>query len=76
MPSDVKCVGQLDPNTGVDLQGVAVLNFDCDGGVAPALDKSNSNENTPKLPGCGVASLSFGLLGESSEETGEWYCSS
>ena len=76
MPSDVKCVGQLDPNTGVDLQGVAVLNFDCDGGVAPALDESNSNENTPKLPGCGVASLSFGLLGESSEETGEWYCSS
>jgi dihydrodiol dehydrogenase / D-xylose 1-dehydrogenase (NADP) len=27
------------------------------------------DENTPKLPGCGVATLLFGMLGESEEET-------
>lgn len=69
MPESIKCVGQLDPSTGVDLQAVTVLSFAPTGDLAPALDESNTSENTPKLPGSGVASLSFGLLGESTEET-------
>jgi dihydrodiol dehydrogenase / D-xylose 1-dehydrogenase (NADP) len=46
-----------------------VLSFPPTGDVAPAVDESNTDENTPKLPGCGVATLLFGVLGESEEET-------
>jgi len=68
-PEKCMAVGQLDPLTGVDLQAAAVLNFAPTGDVAPAMDEGQKEENTPKLPGSGVASLSYGLLGESEEET-------
>jgi dihydrodiol dehydrogenase / D-xylose 1-dehydrogenase (NADP) len=69
MPDNVKAVGQVDERTGVDLQAAMVLSFPPTGDVAPAVDESNMDENTPKLPGCGVATLLFGMLGESEEET-------
>ena len=68
-PDSIKAVGQLDVATGVDLQGTMLLNFPATGDLSPALDDSNSMESTPKLPGAGAATLSFGLLGESEEET-------
>jgi len=68
-PSEIKCVGQMDPACGVDLQSMCVLNFPPTGEVAPASDPSNTEENTPKLPGAGTATLFWGLLGESVEET-------
>lgn len=69
VPEKCMSVGQLDPVTGVDLQAAAVLKFASTGDVAPAMDEGQKEENTPKLPGSGVASLSYGLLGESEEET-------
>lgn len=68
-PESIKCVGQLDKATGVDLQGAMVVSFPPTSDVAPAVDDSNTEENTPKLPGAGVANLSFGMLCESVEET-------
>lgn len=68
-PDQIKAVGQIDSSTGVDLQGTIALEFPPTSDLAPALDESNKDENTPKLPGAGVASLSFGILGESEEET-------
>jgi len=68
-PDAIKAVGQMDVATGVDLQATMVLNFPPTGNLSPALDDSNTEENTPKLPGAGAATLSFGLLGESEEET-------
>jgi len=68
-PDSVKAVGQMDVATGVDLQATVLLNFPPTGNVSPALDDNNKEENTPKLPGAGCATLSFGLLGESEEET-------
>jgi dihydrodiol dehydrogenase / D-xylose 1-dehydrogenase (NADP) len=68
-PDSIKVVGQVDEATGVDLQACIALSFPPTGTVAPAVDSSNSNENTPKLPGSGVATLSYGMLGESEEET-------
>jgi len=67
-PDQIKAVGQVDKGTGVDLQASVVLNFPPTGDLSPALD-TNVKENTPKLPGSGMALLSFGLLGESEEET-------
>lgn len=68
-PDHIKAAGQMDPSTGVDLQGTMALSFPPTGTKAPALDDSNEAENTPKLPGAGAATLSFGILGESEEET-------
>lgn len=69
-PHQIKVVGQVDQRTGVDLQAAMVLSFPpTPGTAAPATDPSNLTESTPKLPGAGVATLSFGLLGESVEET-------
>lgn len=67
-PDSIKAVGQLDVATGVDLQGTAILNFPPTGDLSPVLD-STTEESTPKLPGAGAATLSFGILGESEEET-------
>jgi predicted dehydrogenase len=50
-PHEIKAVGQLDKATGVDLQGTMVLNFPPTDTLAPAVDESNENESTPKLPG-------------------------
>jgi len=68
-PDQIKAVGQVDEATGVDLQGNMTVRFPPTGDTAPAVDDSNTEENTPKLPGAGVATLSFGMLGESKEET-------
>lgn len=50
-PDQIKTVGQLDSATGVDLQASIVLNFSPVSDLAPALDTTNTKENTPKLPG-------------------------
>ena len=51
MPSDIKAVGQVDKTTGVDLQAAMALSFPATGDVAPAVDQTKADENTPKLPG-------------------------
>ncbi|KAL3943471.1 MAG: hypothetical protein SGBAC_002482 [Bacillariaceae sp.] len=60
-PDSAKVVGQVDEETGVDLQGAMVLNFPPTDGEKPA--------NAPKLPGAGVALLSWGMACESAEST-------
>mmetsp|Transcript_20583 Transcript_20583/g.23490 ORF Transcript_20583/g.23490 Transcript_20583/m.23490 type:complete len:394 (+) Transcript_20583:54-1235(+) len=63
-PNQIKVVGQVDhERTGVDLQGAAVLSF-------PGQEKDDDDNNlSPVIPGAGVATLSFGMLCESAEET-------
>lgn len=68
-PDSIKVTGQVDPSTGVDLQAAIALSFPATSDVQPATDESNKDENTPKLPGSGVATLSYGLLCESEEKT-------
>jgi predicted dehydrogenase len=51
MPESIQAVGQVDKETGVDLQAAVALSFPPTGNVAPAVDESNKDENTPKLPG-------------------------
>ena len=68
-PNSVKITGQVDPLTGVDLQAAIAMSFPATSDAQPALDNSNTEENTAKLPGSGVASLSYGMLGESEETT-------
>jgi len=68
-PDQVKAVGQVDVATGVDLQATMCLNFPPTGDLAPVLDENNKEETTPKLPGAGAATLTFGMLGESEEIT-------
>uniref|UniRef100_A0A7R9ZKN0 Gfo/Idh/MocA-like oxidoreductase C-terminal domain-containing protein n=1 Tax=Craspedostauros australis TaxID=1486917 RepID=A0A7R9ZKN0_9STRA len=68
-PDQIKAVGQLDATTGVDLQVGMTMSFPPTSNVQPAMDESNVDESTPKLPGAGVAVLSFGVLCESVEET-------
>lgn len=68
-PDCVKAVGQVDEQTGVDLQAAVVISFAPTSNISPALDPNQVDEMTPKLPGAGVATLSFGMLGESIEET-------
>jgi dihydrodiol dehydrogenase / D-xylose 1-dehydrogenase (NADP) len=70
-PDCIKVVGQIDAATGVDLQATVAMSFPAIPGaaVAPAVDESNTEENTPKLPGAGMASLTYGFLGENAETT-------
>ena len=51
VPDSIKVVGQVDEQTGVDLQGAMCLSFPPAGTVSPAVDDNNADENTPKLPG-------------------------
>jgi predicted dehydrogenase len=51
MPDSINVAGQVDKETGVDLQAAMALSFPPTGTVAPAVDESNKEENTPKLPG-------------------------
>jgi hypothetical protein len=44
-------VGQVDEGTGVDLQAAMILSFPPTSNVQPALDETNKDEATPKLPG-------------------------
>ena len=50
-PDAIKATGQVDNQTGVDLQATMVLNFPPTDDISPAADKDNTEENTPKLPG-------------------------
>ncbi len=68
-PDQVKVTGLVDPQTGVDLQAAVAMSFPATSDIQPALDESNTEENTPKLPGAGVATLTYGFLGESEEKT-------
>jgi len=68
-PDQIKVVGQVDAATGVDLQACISVSFPPTSDVAPAIDAENREESTPKLPGAGVANLSYGLLCETAEET-------
>jgi len=68
-PDQIKVVGQVDAATGVDLQACISMSFPPTSDVAPAIDAENREESTPKLPGAGVANLSYGLLCETAEET-------
>ena len=61
-PDSAKVVGQMDEATGVDLQGAMVLNF-------PPTKATTEDKGAPKLPGSGVALLSFGMACESEETT-------
>jgi dihydrodiol dehydrogenase / D-xylose 1-dehydrogenase (NADP) len=69
MPDEIKVTGQIDRSTDVVLQAAVAMSFPSTGSIAPVHDETNTNENTPKLPGTGVALLSLGFLGESEEST-------
>lgn len=56
-PSKIHAIGQVDDQ--VDLQVAVVAEF----------PSTSTEPNRPKQPGCGVATLSFGMLCESREET-------
>ena len=65
-PDQIYTVGQVDRQTGADLQASMILSFPATGDKCPAQVDSRGS---PKLPGAGMASLTFGMLGESEEET-------
>ena len=50
-PDSVKVVGIVDEATGVDLQANMIVTFPPTSKVQPALDDTNTEEMTPKLPG-------------------------
>lgn len=61
-PNKVRAVGQVDATTGVELQAAVVLEY-------PPTSRDRPDHNYAKLPDAGVASLSFGFLCETAEET-------
>jgi dihydrodiol dehydrogenase / D-xylose 1-dehydrogenase (NADP) len=67
-PDKVLVAGQMDESQNVDLQAAAVLSFPPTSKIMPAKDPNNP-EMTVKLPGAGTATLSFGMVVESEEET-------
>lgn len=60
-PDKIQVSGQVDAATGVDLQAVINLQF------SPT--SLTQSDDTPKLPGAGLATLTYGMLGESEEVT-------
>jgi dihydrodiol dehydrogenase / D-xylose 1-dehydrogenase (NADP) len=66
MPESVKATGQVDQEMAVELQVAAILNYSATGNEKPVI---GDDIVYPKLPGAGVATLSFGMLCESPEET-------
>jgi dihydrodiol dehydrogenase / D-xylose 1-dehydrogenase (NADP) len=63
----IHAVGQVDSATGVDLQVAAVVSFTP---TSPAnATTANSTSATPVVPGAGLAMITYGMLGESNEET-------
>ena len=67
-PEKVLVAGQMDESQNVDLQAAAVLSFPATSNQMPAKDP-NTSDRTVKLPGAGTATLSFGMVVESEEET-------
>lgn len=76
-PETIQAVGQVDARTGVDLQAAVQLQFAATGSTPAASSDSNNSGGSdatastaaPTLPGAGVASLCYGMLGESGEVT-------
>lgn len=66
-PDTVHAVGQVDDAMGVELQVAVVLSYPATGTNKPIL--GSSGMVYPKLPGSGVATLSYGMLCETPEET-------
>ena len=69
MPDQVHVVGQVDTDrTGVDLQAAMALRF---AAVTKDQDSNSSEEdgNSPHVRGTGVATINYGMMGESEEIT-------
>jgi len=72
MPESTKALGQVDKEMGIELQSAVVLSFPPTDTVKPLMGNgsgSDSGNVYPKLPGSGVATLSYGFLCETLEET-------
>ena len=73
MPEDIKAVGQVDKEMEIDLQAAVVLSFSPTDTKKPTMGTDNEDDSPgnvyPKLPGSGVAMLSYGFLCETPEET-------
>ena len=72
MPEYTKALGQVDEETGVELQSAVVLSFSPTGTEKPLMGNGSDSDSRiiyPKLPGSGVATLSYGFLCETLEET-------
>lgn len=72
IPESTKASGQVDEETGIELQSAVVLSFSPTGTVKPLMGSGSDSDSVnvyPKLPGSGVAMLSYGLLCETPEET-------
>jgi dihydrodiol dehydrogenase / D-xylose 1-dehydrogenase (NADP) len=70
MPECIKAVGQVDKEMGVELQSAVVLSFSPTDTIKPLMESGSDSGNVyPKLPGSGIATLSYGLLCETLEET-------
>ncbi|GMH86902.1 hypothetical protein TrST_g4836 [Triparma strigata] len=66
-PDKISCAGVVDPDLGVDLAGSMSLSF-----PSPEQNADSDPAEPPtllKAKGRGVASLNFGFMGESAEET-------
>jgi dihydrodiol dehydrogenase / D-xylose 1-dehydrogenase (NADP) len=67
VPQQIHVVGQVDTDrTGVDLQAAMVLRFDA---TIDTDDDPSDDKNSPHILGTGVATISYGMLGESEECT-------
>ena len=72
MPEYTKALGQVDEETGVELQAAVVLSFSPTGTEKPLMGNGSDGDSRivyPKLPGSGIATLSYGFLCETPEET-------
>ena len=67
-PKEIKAVGDVDRRTKSDLLAAITLSFGSTSDIAP-VDDSSTDENTPKLPGSGMAVLTIGLLADTPEIT-------
>jgi dihydrodiol dehydrogenase / D-xylose 1-dehydrogenase (NADP) len=65
-PECIKAAGQVDHETGVEIQAAVILSYQATGTEKPVLD---GGIVYPKLPGSGVATLSYGFLCETPEQT-------
>lgn len=71
-PENTKAVGQVDEETGVELQSAVILSFPHTSVEKPLMGDGSDGDSKiiyPKLPGSGIATLSYGLLCETLEET-------
>jgi len=72
MPEGIKAMGQVDKEMGVELQAAVILSFSPTDTVKPTMGtggEDGTGNVYPKLPGSGVATLSYGFLCETPEET-------